>query len=65
MYVLAWTIVFFDNWTDEEKDYYSNSERFPILKSKDDSGKEYIPMWDKRHPIFAVNWDWLLRKYLD
>jgi hypothetical protein len=35
---------FWDNWTKEEMEYYSNSERFPILKSKDNDGKEHIPM---------------------
>jgi hypothetical protein len=25
---------YWDNWTKEEKDYYSNSERFPILNNK-------------------------------
>jgi hypothetical protein len=57
---------FWDNWTKEEIEYYSNSERFPILKSKDNDGKEHIPIWDKRHPTWSeTKWDWLLRKYLD
>jgi hypothetical protein len=71
-----------DNWTQEEKDYYSNSERFPILLNnnkitRDESAaeaeaepdnkekKEYIPLWDKRNPIWSVDYSWLLRKYLE
>jgi hypothetical protein len=47
-------------------EYYSNSERFPIVKSKDNDSKEHISMWDKRHPTWSeTKWDWLLRKYLD
>jgi len=59
---------FWDNWTKEEIEYYSNSDRFPHIKKTEDNNnkdKEYIGPWDKRHPGFSVDYSWLLRKYLD
>jgi hypothetical protein len=57
---------FWDNWTKEEIEYYSNSDRFPHIKTEDNNkDKEYIGPWDKRHPGFSVDYSWLLRKYLD
>jgi hypothetical protein len=36
-----------DNWTQEEIDYYSNTERFPFLRTnnKEKKKEEYIPLW--------------------
>ena len=42
---------FWDNWTQEEIDYYSNEERFPILKLK---AQEGFPLWDRRNPMYEA-----------
>jgi hypothetical protein len=40
---------FWSNWTQEEKDYYSNTERFPILKDMKLKDPNYKNMWDLEH----------------
>ena len=43
----------FWEFTQEEIDYYSNVDRFPILKTQEKQGQ--YPLWDKRNPIYEAN----------
>jgi hypothetical protein len=44
---LAWT--FWSNWTQEEKDYFSNEDRFPILKERKLANPNYRNNWELEH----------------
>jgi hypothetical protein len=37
---------FWSNWTQEEKDYFSNEDRFPILKERKLADPNYKNNWD-------------------
>ena len=40
---------FWSNWSQEEKDYFSNEERFPILKDWKLEDPVNVPMWNRKH----------------
>jgi len=36
-----------------------------VLYETGNNNKEHIPLWDKRNPIWSVDYSWILRKYLE
>jgi hypothetical protein len=43
----SWT--FWSNWTQEEKNYYSNEDRFPMLKERKLANPNYRNNWELEH----------------